>query len=137
MGQFAVEHGLVPLVVHARHIKIFSQKSKMRSRRTVRKRQRTRGRKKSNRRLAVARISKKRGGMPSLEEAGIAHKRDLTRLEKDIKDTKYVIAKFEREMASKPNDDILRAQMDLLRDRLNKLEIDYDDKSSWAIQGWV
>ena len=75
--------------------------------------------------------------MPSLEEAGIAHKRDLTRLEKDIKDTKYVIAKFEREMASKPNDDILRAQMDLLRDRLNKLERDYDDKSSWAIQGWV
>ena len=132
MGQFAVEHGLVPTNCPADcRMNFFSRTSKMRSRRTVRKR--TRGRKNSNRRFTV----RKRGGMLSLEEVGIAHKRDLTRLEKDIKDTKYVIAKFEREMASKPNDDILRAQMDLLRDRLNKLERDYDDKSSWAIQGWV
>ena len=56
--------------------------------------------------------------MLSLKEAQIEYERDMTKLMKDIQDTKFVIAKFQREMSMKPNDDVLRAQTELLQDRL-------------------
>ncbi len=105
----------------------------MRSKTTARKRN---SKKRSSRKLSVRKRSKKRGGM-RYEDADIAHERELTKLRKDILDTKAVIAKFEREMAKNPDDSLLAAQMELLQNRLNQLERDYNDKNSQTIQGWI
>ena len=75
--------------------------------------------------------------MISYEEAKVAHERVLRDLRGKIQNMQVAIAKFQREMAKNPNDSILQAQMELLQDSLNRLERDYDDKSSQAIQGWV
>ena len=103
----------------------FRKSSRIRSRSPVNK---------SKRRSTVKRRPKKRGGMPTYEEAYIAHERVLKNLTKDIKDTQMAVAKFQRKINENPEDSLLRAQMELLQDRLERLMRDYDDKSSYAIQ---